>query len=244
MCQCNDGFIGNAWSGGLCSPKYECSLTRPCSLGQECFEGNCIDRCNSSNCGVGAKCDATSNHCVCQPFYVGDPDVLCVPRKCTHTLQESSEPFNTVIHFSFQTSSLSLTAALAVFCDSFHLLPLLLLLLFSVCLCGHFATSNLSLPLPLFHPCERQRMQVHPLVLPDAVLKLTASTLSRATSVSVIKGTLVTHTKRVHLYPSAMEFNVDTMQFALKHHHQLNVSVQRAIMAILTSAVKVTFHIH
>ena len=87
-----------------------------------------------------------------------------------------------------------------------------------------------------------QPIQVHLFVLPDAVLKLTAFTLNQATNASAIKGTLVTHTKLVHLYQSAMGLNVEAMLFALRALHLLNVSVQPVTMEILMLDAKVRTH--
>ena len=81
VCRCIDGFFGNPWSGGGCSPDYSCSPTRPCVEGQECINGICLEKCNSSQCGVGARCDPHTHRCQCLPFFIGDPDALCVPRK-------------------------------------------------------------------------------------------------------------------------------------------------------------------
>ncbi|RWS29323.1 hypothetical protein B4U80_00125, partial [Leptotrombidium deliense] len=79
VCRCLDGFTGNPWPGGGCQQQFGCSPTKPCGVGQECVNSVCLEKCNVSQCGVGAKCDPESRHCTCLQFFVGNPEVLCVP---------------------------------------------------------------------------------------------------------------------------------------------------------------------
>ncbi|KAI2804698.1 hypothetical protein BLOT_003686 [Blomia tropicalis] len=79
ICQCMNGFNGNPWAGGGCYPEFECSSQKPCSSGQTCLNGSCRDSCRDRKCGVGAKCDLTTNECKCLVNFIGDPEVLCVP---------------------------------------------------------------------------------------------------------------------------------------------------------------------
>lgn len=79
-CKCESGFSGNPFPGGDCLPD-QCSSSIPCQNPQVCVNGRCKERCEGVVCGVGAKCDKNTNKCVCLPFFLGDPDLLCVPRK-------------------------------------------------------------------------------------------------------------------------------------------------------------------
>ncbi len=79
-CKCLDGFNGNPFPGGVCHPDV-CSSSNPCESPQVCVQGRCKERCEGITCGVGAKCDKNTNRCVCLPFFIGNPDLLCVPRK-------------------------------------------------------------------------------------------------------------------------------------------------------------------
>ncbi|KAJ8890121.1 hypothetical protein PR048_009628 [Dryococelus australis] len=77
-CACLEGFIGNAFPGGLCVPDV-CSPINPCKEPSVCVSGRCKQSCKGVMCGVGAICDYNTNTCVCNPFFIGNPDVLCMP---------------------------------------------------------------------------------------------------------------------------------------------------------------------
>lgn len=79
-CACSEGFTGNAFPGGQCVPEV-CSSSNPCEEPQICVGGKCKERCEDVICGVGATCDKNTNQCVCMPFYIGNPNLKCVPRK-------------------------------------------------------------------------------------------------------------------------------------------------------------------
>jgi len=80
-CACVEGFIGNPFPGGHCVPDI-CSSSNPCVEPSVCIGGRCKERCEGVICGVGATCDKNTNLCVCDPFFVGNPDLICMPRKC------------------------------------------------------------------------------------------------------------------------------------------------------------------
>lgn len=79
-CKCPPGLLGNPFPGGSCTTD-QCSISRPCSDSQVCIGGRCKYRCDNVVCGIGATCDATNGKCVCEPNFVGNPDLLCMPRK-------------------------------------------------------------------------------------------------------------------------------------------------------------------
>lgn len=79
-CKCPSGLLGNPFPGGSCVTD-QCSATRPCSDAQVCIGGRCKHRCENIVCGVGATCNPLSGRCVCEPNFVGNPDLLCMPRK-------------------------------------------------------------------------------------------------------------------------------------------------------------------
>ena len=79
-CKCETGFNGNPFPGGNCITD-QCSASNPCDDPLICMHGRCKERCEGIVCGVGAKCDKNTNKCVCLPFFLGEPDLLCVPRK-------------------------------------------------------------------------------------------------------------------------------------------------------------------
>ncbi|PSN35759.1 hypothetical protein C0J52_14848 [Blattella germanica] len=79
-CACIEGFIGNPFPGGLCVPDV-CSPSNPCVEPSVCIGGRCKERCEGVVCGVGATCDKSTNKCVCDPFFIGNPDLICMPRK-------------------------------------------------------------------------------------------------------------------------------------------------------------------
>lgn len=71
---------GNPFPGGECLTD-QCSANSPCEGAQICIHGHCKERCEGVVCGGGAKCDKNTNKCICLPFFLGDPDLLCVPRE-------------------------------------------------------------------------------------------------------------------------------------------------------------------
>lgn len=40
-----------------------------------------LERCQNVECGVGSRCDENTGNCVCLPYFIGNPAMLCVPRK-------------------------------------------------------------------------------------------------------------------------------------------------------------------
>lgn len=79
-CKCVEGFVGNPFPGGACFPDV-CSVTEPCHEPSICVGGRCKERCEGVVCGVGATCNPLTNKCVCNSFFTGNPDLLCMPRK-------------------------------------------------------------------------------------------------------------------------------------------------------------------
>lgn len=79
-CRCEENYIGNPFPGGSCRPDI-CSASNPCKEPQTCVNGRCKSRCEGVVCGVGAECDSSTNQCKCLPYFLGDPNLLCVPRK-------------------------------------------------------------------------------------------------------------------------------------------------------------------
>lgn len=77
-CKCPPGELGNPFPGGSCLTD-QCSAVRPCSEPQTCINGRCKHRCDGIVCGVGANCDGASGKCICEPYFVGNPDLLCMP---------------------------------------------------------------------------------------------------------------------------------------------------------------------
>ncbi|KAG8232834.1 hypothetical protein J437_LFUL013160, partial [Ladona fulva] len=77
-CKCVEGYVGNPFPGGACHPDV-CSVTEPCQEPSICVSGRCKERCEGVVCGVGATCDPSTNKCVCNPFFVGNPDLVCMP---------------------------------------------------------------------------------------------------------------------------------------------------------------------
>ncbi|CAG2055426.1 unnamed protein product, partial [Timema podura] len=77
-CACPEGFLGNPFPGGACTPDV-CSSTNPCVEPRVCIGGRCKQRCEGVVCGVGATCDHSTNKCVCDPFFVGNPELVCMP---------------------------------------------------------------------------------------------------------------------------------------------------------------------
>lgn len=78
-CHCLEGFTGNPWAGGGCHPDRGCTSTSSCRPSQECLDGVCVERCDGVQCGVGARCDGRIGQCICLPFFIGNPQILCVP---------------------------------------------------------------------------------------------------------------------------------------------------------------------
>uniref|UniRef100_A0A1A9ZCQ3 EGF-like domain-containing protein n=1 Tax=Glossina pallidipes TaxID=7398 RepID=A0A1A9ZCQ3_GLOPL len=77
-CKCPQGYIGNPFPGGSCSTD-QCSASRPCSQKQICINGRCKERCDGVVCGIGATCDKNTGKCICEPNFVGNPDLICMP---------------------------------------------------------------------------------------------------------------------------------------------------------------------
>ncbi|CAB0029718.1 unnamed protein product, partial [Trichogramma brassicae] len=77
-CKCIEGFMGNPFPGGQCLPDV-CSPDVPCHEPNLCIGGRCKCRCEGVLCGVGAMCDPQTNKCVCNPYFIGNPDYLCMP---------------------------------------------------------------------------------------------------------------------------------------------------------------------
>lgn len=78
-CKCSEGFIGNPFAGGQCLIDV-CSQTNPCAAPQVCISGRCKERCENVVCGVGAHCEKNTNKCVCDDFFIGNPELICMPR--------------------------------------------------------------------------------------------------------------------------------------------------------------------
>lgn len=79
-CSCPEGSIGNPFPGGKCIHDI-CSRNEPCDEDNVCINGRCKQKCEGIVCGIGAYCDPLSNKCSCYPFFDGNPDLLCMPRK-------------------------------------------------------------------------------------------------------------------------------------------------------------------
>lgn len=79
-CKCPEGFIGNPFPGGKCTRDI-CSKTTPCEEPKVCINGRCKQRCEGIVCGIGAHCDTSSNKCICDNYFDGNPNLLCMPRK-------------------------------------------------------------------------------------------------------------------------------------------------------------------
>jgi hypothetical protein len=77
-CKCPTGQLGNPFAGGSCTID-QCSAQRPCQSPQICINGRCKHKCDGVVCGVGAQCDGNTGRCVCEPFFVGNPDYICMP---------------------------------------------------------------------------------------------------------------------------------------------------------------------
>uniref|UniRef100_A0A2M4DS15 Putative nidogen n=1 Tax=Anopheles darlingi TaxID=43151 RepID=A0A2M4DS15_ANODA len=77
-CKCPPGEMGNPFPGGACTTD-QCSASRPCADPQVCINGRCKHKCDGMVCGVGATCDGASGKCVCEPYFVGNPELLCMP---------------------------------------------------------------------------------------------------------------------------------------------------------------------
>ncbi|CAG0881855.1 unnamed protein product [Darwinula stevensoni] len=77
-CACLEGYSGNPFPGGACGADV-CDAGNRCRPPLMCIQGRCKERCSGVVCGVGAKCDKNTNKCICLPFFIGNPDLLCVP---------------------------------------------------------------------------------------------------------------------------------------------------------------------
>lgn len=80
-CVCPEGTVGNPFPGGACR-RDVCGPGVPCEEPLTCVAGRCRQRCDGVVCGVGAACNENTGKCVCNAFFVGNPDLLCMPRKC------------------------------------------------------------------------------------------------------------------------------------------------------------------
>lgn len=79
-CKCLEGFVGNPFPGSACIRDL-CSPSEPCSEPYVCISGRCKQRCDGVVCGLGAHCNPNTNKCACDSFFVGNPDLICMPRK-------------------------------------------------------------------------------------------------------------------------------------------------------------------
>lgn len=79
-CVCPEGMVGNPFPGGACR-RDVCGSGVPCEEPLTCVAGRCRQRCEGIVCGVGASCDQNTGKCVCNAFFVGNPDLLCMPRE-------------------------------------------------------------------------------------------------------------------------------------------------------------------
>lgn len=79
-CRCVEGLTGNPFPGGLCTRDF-CSSNNPCEDSKVCISGRCKQRCQGIICGIGAHCEKDSGKCICDHNLVGNPDVVCMPRK-------------------------------------------------------------------------------------------------------------------------------------------------------------------
>lgn len=84
-CKCAEGTRGNPFAGGECFQDL-CSPSKPCVPSATCISGRCREKCQGVVCGVGAKCDPNTNQCICEPLFVGNPDLICMPRKSLYNL--------------------------------------------------------------------------------------------------------------------------------------------------------------
>lgn len=78
-CVCLEGMAGNPFPGGQCT-RDVCGAGLPCAEPLTCVAGRCRQRCDSVVCGVGASCDKNTGKCLCNAFFVGNPELLCMPR--------------------------------------------------------------------------------------------------------------------------------------------------------------------
>lgn len=78
-CKCPPGLLGNPFPGGTCVTD-QCSANHPCADNQVCIGGRCKHRCENVVCGVGATCEQSTGKCICELYFVGNPDYLCMPR--------------------------------------------------------------------------------------------------------------------------------------------------------------------
>lgn len=79
-CKCLDGLLGNPFPGGQCNTDI-CSKNNPCEEPNICINGRCRQRCQGVECGVGAHCSNTTNKCICDHMFDGNPYLLCMPSK-------------------------------------------------------------------------------------------------------------------------------------------------------------------
>src|SRR5690606_33472701 len=84
ICRCPVGQTGNPWAGGSgCHSLINCGNLgqRSCPAGMRCQGSICVHVCggdeDKKQCGVGAVCDPVTQDCVCRPYQIGDPHLLC-----------------------------------------------------------------------------------------------------------------------------------------------------------------------
>lgn len=84
-CVCPEGMVGNPFPGGACR-RDVCGPGIPCEEPLTCVAGRCRQRCDGVVCGVGAACNEETGRCVCNAFFVGNPDLLCMPREYSNSI--------------------------------------------------------------------------------------------------------------------------------------------------------------
>ncbi|XP_038215243.1 fibrillin-1-like [Zerene cesonia] len=77
-CVCPEGMVGNPFPGGICRRDL-CGAGMPCEEPMSCVAGRCRQRCEDVVCGIGASCNEDTGRCMCNAFFVGNPDLLCMP---------------------------------------------------------------------------------------------------------------------------------------------------------------------
>uniref|UniRef100_A0A2S2QFK9 Neurogenic locus notch 2 n=1 Tax=Sipha flava TaxID=143950 RepID=A0A2S2QFK9_9HEMI len=83
VCVCKDGMTGNAQI--LCI-EIGCRADTDCPPEKSCVNGDCVDPCAYTHCGINALCRTDGYHrarCYCPPAYEGDPFVECRRPECT-----------------------------------------------------------------------------------------------------------------------------------------------------------------
>ncbi|CAH0390731.1 unnamed protein product [Bemisia tabaci] len=83
ICACKSGFIGNAL---VQCQEAGCQDNSGCSTMEACINGECVNPCTFSQCGVNAECHPDNNHrarCSCPASFTGDPLVKCERPQCS-----------------------------------------------------------------------------------------------------------------------------------------------------------------